>query len=1030
MKSFTRKGFAFLFAAALLPALARAQQTGTISGRVLERGTQQPIPDANVVIVGTGIGTRTNENGVYRITGVAAGPVQLRATRIGFAAGTQSLTVPSGGTESADFQLGQVATQLDAVVTSAVTGQAERRREVGANVGNVAVAQLEKGPITRFSDVLQGRTAGVIVQAASGTTGTSQRIRIRGANSLSLSNEPLVFVDGTAVTNSNALSSGVGGQAVSRLNDLNPDDIETIEVLKGPAASALYGTTAANGVILITTKRGRSGATRWNTYAETGTQKDVANYPANYLSYLTLQPNAPVVTSTGAFNAAARTPCFNFNRAAGLCTIDSTAVFNTLTDPRTSPFGLGHINKFGVNAGGGSDQVRYYVGVDNQSEHGVVSYNTLNKLGVRANLNANLAKSADFALSSQYTRSQLALNSNDNSIFSPLINGLVGSPFFFPNTDTLTRHNVLNYRSFTPENLNDYVSHQNVDRFTLGGVTNYRPWSWLTANLNLGLDYIGRFDFRTLQPNRLPIAQSFTIGNRASEHTSNYLYTGTGSLSARFNPRSDLVSTSTIGAAYNRNLLQSTNGFGAGIVEGTQNLGATSSLFAVGEDFSEVISIGGFIRQELAWKDRIFLAASLRQDDNSAFGVRFGRINYPGVNASWVLSEEPWFPKSDLFSNLRLRAAYGQSGQRPDFRDAVTFFSPVAVLVAGQELSAVTLSRTGNLNLRPELSKEFEFGVDVSFLQDRVSLELTRFDKRSRDALISQPLAPSFGLTESVLRNLGSLTNKGSEAQLDLRLLQGDRTALNVRATATTLKNRIVDIGKDATGKPLNPIIINRGNQRHQQGYSAGAFFQRPVTFTDANGDGILSRSEVLVGDTAVFLGDALPRWSRAISADLKLLGAIRVATLFEGRGGNKQLNFSEQFRCTSGVSFGDRGCSAIGNPTASLKEQATFIASRFGGAAPSRPGTSQALYIEDGGFVKWRELSVTFDLPKSFGLSRLGGATGASITLAGKNLHTWTNYTGIDPEIVEAATTQFNQSEFNTQPAPRYYTLRLNLTF
>jgi hypothetical protein len=244
------------------------------------------------------------------------------------------------------------------------------------------------------------------------------------------------------------------------------------------------------------------------------------------------------------------------------------------------------------------------------------------------------------------------------------------------------------------------------------------------------------------------------------------------------------------------------------------------------------------------------------------------------------------------------------------------------------------------------------------------------------------------------------------------------------------LKNTINVIGTDATGKDLPDIIINRGEQRHRKGYSAGAFFQRPIIFDDANKDGLLSRSEVKLGDTAVYLGDAIPKWNRAIGADVKLFKLLRISTLFEGRGGNKQLNGTEQFRCTSGVSFGDRGCSATGNPNASLQEQAAFIAATFGGASPSVAGTSKAGYIENGGFTKWRELSITLQAPDSWSLLRMGGAKGASISFSGRNLKTWTKYSGLDPEIVESATSGFNQSEFNTQPTPRFYTVRLNLNF
>jgi TonB-linked SusC/RagA family outer membrane protein len=1047
MKSLYRTGLALLFAAALLPALASAQQAGTVTGRVLERGTLRPIPDATVIIVGSGIATRTNQDGVFRLSGVAQGPLQLRATRIGFAAGSQTINVGAGGNEAVDFQLGQVATQLDVVVTSAVTGQVERAREVGTNVGTISVAQINKAPINRFSDILQGRTAGVSLQQTSGTTGTGQRLNIRGANSLSLSNEPLVYVDGMQVSNGNILGYGVGGQAISRLNDISSEAIEKVEVLKGPAATAIYGTTAANGVLLITTKRGRSGAARWNAYDETGTQEDITNYPANYLRYRLLTAGAPVYLPSGAFNVAARVACFNHNAAlpvgtAGACTPDSAVSENTLLDPRTRPFTVGHLSKMGGSVAGGSDATQYYFNVDNNTEHGVVSFNTLQTLSTRANINTQLLKNLDFSLSSQYNRSKLALNSNDNSVFSPLINGYVGSAFFSPpNADGSP--SSLNYRSFSMKDLSQYVSHQNIDRFNVGGVANWRPLSWLSGNANLGMDYFTQFDNLTVQPGQAvgTIAPtSLGIGERDSNHENTYLWTGTGSASASWDPLAALHTRLTAGGSYNRSLRQGTNGSGNGIVAGTANLGATSSLFLVGENFSEVKSIGIFSRLEMAWKDRLFVTGSLRRDDNSAFGVNFGFITYPGVSGSWVVSDEPWFPKSDLFSNLRLRSAYGQSGTRPNFRDAVTSFNPVSVSVNNVELSGVTIFRTGNLSLKPELTKETEFGGDISFLKDRVSLEVTAFNKRSQDALISVPMAPSFGLTGStvagttILRNLGALRNKGTETQLDLKVFDNDQMGLNIRGTATSLKNTVLVIGQDATGKDLPDIVINRGNQRHRKGYSAGAFFQRPVFFNDANGDGLLARSEITLGDTAAFIGDAIPTWNRTISGDLKIFRYITISTLIEGRGGNKTLNFSEQFRCASGISFGDRGCSATGNPTASLKEQAAFLASQFGGTSatggPAIAGTSQAGYIENGGFTKWRELAITLQAPDNWRFLHAGGARGASISLAGRNLKTWTRYTGVDPEIIEAATSSFNQSEFNTQPIPRIYTFRVNLNF
>ena len=1017
--------------AALVPFASQAQSI--ITGRVVEKASQRPIPDVSVRVSGTTVGARTNDEGVYRIVNVPAGEIQLRATRIGFAAASRTVTATNGLVEGIDFSLEPAATILDEVVTNAVTGQAESRRSQGTNVGNIDAAAIEKAQITKFSDVLTGRTAGVTVQGTSGTAGTGQRIRVRGANSLSLNNDPLIYVDGIQISNGNTIDVGLGGQAVSRLNDIAAEDIESIEVLKGPAATAVYGTSAANGVLLIATKRGRSGKARWNTFAETGNEKDVTRYPSNRVRYILVTPGAPLLDSTGAYNTDARRGCRNDQIATfGGCRLvtggpfvmpDSSASFNTLEDRRTTPYTTGKLTTIGANVAGGGDQTQYYFGVDNQTEQGVVEFNTLRKLAVRGNVNTSFNKKLDFSLSSGYTRSNGAFPQNDNSIFSPLINGLVGTAFYYAPTGT-QRQNPLNYRSYSIKQLAEYVGHQNVDHFTIGTIGNVRPTSWLTANANLGLDYFNRFDFRSLQPGRLPIAASFTGGNRSSTHATEYLYTGTGSLSARFDPLPTLRSTTTAGASYTRSLLQATTGFGAGIVEGTQNLGATSSLFSVDEPFSEVISTGAFARQELAWRDKMFLAGSLRADDNSAFGVDFKRIFYPGANASWVIGDEDWFPKTDYLSSVRLRAAYGRSGQRPNFRDASTYFGPVAVQIGATELPAVTLSGTGNLVLKPEKTDEYEFGGDIGLFKDRASFQVTSYQKRSSDALIRRRLQPSAGLTASRFENLGGIGNRGIETQLDVKAVQLENVEFNLHLTASTLKNRII-----ALGKGVAPISVNRGLQRHQAGYSAGAFFQRPVYYNDANKDGLLSQSEVTLGDTAIYLGDALPRWNRSAGGDLRLFKILHLSTLFEGRGGNKTANFGEYFRCGSASNTG--GCNATGGLKPSLKEQAAFIAAYLGGAAPSRAGTSTALYVENAGFVKWRELAITVDLPENLlGYVRSAGLSGASLTLAGRNLHTWTKYTGLDPEIVEAGTSLFNQSEFNTQPAARFYTARINVTF
>jgi len=259
-----------LLALVSLPSGAQAQGRGEVTGQVTAAENGAAISGAQVRIAGTSRQTVTDAGGRYRLTAVEPGSYTLAVSVIGRAAGSRSVTVTAGQTTTQNFSLAASAVALEGVVVNAVTGQAERRREAGTNTSNISVADINRGPITKVADVLTGRTTGVTLQGVAGTTGTSQRIRIRGANSLSLSNEPLIYIDGVQASTSQG-GIGVGGQQPSRLNDINPEDIENIEVLKGPAASALYGTAAANGVLLVTTRRGRAGRTVWRAYGERGT---------------------------------------------------------------------------------------------------------------------------------------------------------------------------------------------------------------------------------------------------------------------------------------------------------------------------------------------------------------------------------------------------------------------------------------------------------------------------------------------------------------------------------------------------------------------------------------------------------------------------------------------------------------------------------------------------------------------------------------------------------------------------------------
>lgn len=1029
-----------LLALVTLPSLAQAQGRGEVTGQVTAAENGAAISGAQVRIGGTARQTVTDAAGRFRITAVEPGSYTLNVSVIGRAAGSRAITVTAGQTTTQNFSLAASAVALEGVVVNAVTGQAERRREAGTNITSIGVADLNRGPITTVAQVLTGRTSGVTLQGTSGTTGTAQRIRIRGANSLSLSNEPLIYIDGVLATNGRG-GIAFGGQSPSRLNDLNPEDIENVEVLKGPAASALYGTAAANGVLLITTRRGRAGKTTWRGYVEAGRLRDETDYPPTYTAVQVVNGAIPVYNdTTGLLNSAGYTFCANESRARGLCRQDQAFQFNSLLDSRTRPFSTGNRLKTGLNVSGGTQAVTYYLSVDRDEEQGVIDVNTLGRNNLRANLNAQVRPDLTVQVNAGYIQSQAVFNQGDNSSFSPLIGGLLGPAVYTANLQNQAIGGP-GSRPGTRFGLNtgdvkQLTTEQDLDRFIVGANGNYRPFSWLSVNANTGLDFYTRYDHEDFGPDATfnGISPSFGRGYRSSQRYNNYQYTANLTGVGNFDLSSALSATTTVGTSFQQQRFEGTTCYGEGSLAGTASCSATTQLFSVSETLTNDKIFGAFARQEFAFRDRLFIAASVRGDQNSGLISDF--ILYPAANVSWVVSEEPFFPELGFLSNLRLRAAYGESGLRPAFGQAETFFASTPVQVGGRDVLAAVINQTGNANLRPERTREYEAGADLGFFEDRLSADFTYFTKRSTDALVARPLAASLGVGASVFENLGSVRNWGTEFGLNALVLDRTNSRLNMRLSATTLNNKIEELGAG-----IAPILINRGEQAHREGYSVGGFFQIPYRYEDTNRDGRISRTEVFV-DTSKFivqrnsttgrmdtvaleyLGPQLPTNSQSLSADLTLFKNVTISTLFERRAGNKVVNYTEYFRCAQAdIRLGT--CAAVADTMASLDDQARYVAANLISAA-NRTRTG---YVEDADFVKWRELSVRLGTPEALGRN-LPFLRGASLTLSGRNLRTWTDYTGLDPESNEAGGSNFTQGEFNTQPPVRTFSARVDLTF
>ncbi len=976
---------------------AAAQDAGTITGRVVDATSRAPIPLAQIQIVGTTRGTVTGDDGTFRIGGIRPGQYQVRVLRLGFQASARSVQVTAGGTNELDFALVPAAVSLEQVITTA-TGERERKREIGSAVATLQPSTDQITSAQSVSQLLTGKVSGVDVGQAGGTVGGPSRIRIRGANSISLGNEPLIIVDGIKFNNSvgqdnvsGATTIGVGGQVPSRFNDINPEDIESMEILKGPAAAAQYGTAAANGVIQITTKRGRTGAARWSTFLEGGQIKDVTAYPANFAQTGT----RPSGKQTGF--------CDLDSQTLGLCTPNAGGLtsFNPLE--QFSPFITGHHGAYGASVTGGTDQVTYYISGNFDKQQGVFEINTENRASGRANLSVQLRDNWNVQVGTSYLADHLRLPQNDNNILGILPGGLLGGT-----ADDSVAHGYL--AGQTPQDIFAINTRQDTQRFENTINTSYQPLSWLTATGVAGLDYLNRYDNELVPPNKVFFGD-LPQGQRTSNPFSIYNYTANGTLSAAFTPFTGIKSTTKVSGLFSKELVRGTLAFGASLLGGTGSLNGASARFAVGETNTDNKTVSRLIREDLAFRDRIFFSAALRNDKNSAFGQNFGSINYPSYTLSWVVNEEPFFPKTNWVSSLRLRAANGRSGQKPNFRDAITFFNAQTVTVNNADVPGITVGGTGNIDLRPERSQETELGFDAGFFGERLGLEVTHYNKRTDDLLIAVPLPPSLGLTNTQFKNLGSVSNKGWEFQANAKVLDVDPVAFNLTFSASTNDNKVLSLGEISPGVRVPPIIF--GNQQHRVGVPLGSYFGRSVTFNDANGDHIIAESEIAVSDTEVYLGNPLPKQQLSITPELTLFKLLRVSALIDHKGGYRLFDYTRRFRCAFGV------CQEAFDKNASLQDQAANIAINFG---------TDALYVEDATFTKLRELSFTLIAPES--LRRMVGGRAMELSIAGRNLHTWTKYKGFDPETNSEPGGNFSTSDFLTLPPTRSWTARVNINF
>ena len=1017
-----------------------AQQTagGAITGRVTERINGQPVSDVRVQIVGTQRGGLTRTNGTYRIGGVPNGTYTVRASRIGYAAATVTATVSANGEATANFTLNVAENVLDKVTVSGATGGTARAREVGASVSRIDSTSFNVAAVTNLSQVLSARTPGVSVQSGGGTIGVSNRIRLRGPTSINLSNDPLLVIDGLVSTNNtNNFAVGVGGATTSRLDDINPQDIEDIQVLKGAAATALYGTGAANGVIQITTKRGKAGKARWGIYTETGSER-------------TLVPESDPLRSTnyrqiGRGPTGLRVNCGLEAQVLRTC-VSRDTLYSTSPFANATPFRVGGSTRMGLNVNGGSEQVQYYLGGELIRQNGIVGPSGARRTNLRANIGANLTSALRADVTVSYLKSVLNLPINDNAFAGTLSAGLLGGAF---DCTPESRPNIQECRAGNDSLSRGYVTvnvpvkqyfaqtqQQDIDRLQTGVTFRYTPLRWLESTLRAGGDFVYRYDQSLIPPNRVFLNAASIEGSRFQARAYTPTYTVTANTKASYDLTSNIRLSTLVGGQYTNEANRFTSAFGAILLPGTSSLSGTNARFAVNEVNSQIVTTAGVLEQTAALNDRLFLTAAVRMDNSSVFGAGSREfVFYPSFSGSYVISDESWFPKARIFDQLRLRGSIGEAGNRPGFRQSETFFNSVSVNGASSDanLPAVTIGGpVGNALLKPEITREVEGGFDFSLFGSRVDGEFTAFQKDTRDLLVGRVLAPSLGVAANQNVNLSKMTTKGLEGTVNIKLIDTKPFSYAQRFTVTTFNNKIGELGI-IDGQPIAPIVF--GTQQFRAGYPAGGYFQRRILgYADRNSDGIISRvncpaygglaNPILVGggacevelsDSLEYLGSPLPTRQVSFQSDIRVAKNLQFNVLVDYRGGAKLYNNTREFRNNGGFANGPD----FWDIRAPLSDQVKSAARAM--------GTSDG-YIEDASFVRLSEVSMTWVVPAA--AARILKSGGLSLTLAGRNLGLWTDYTGFDPEVLTTPGANFGTTDFLTNPPSRSYTLRVNFNF
>lgn len=1010
----------------------------SISGKIT--GTDgKGIPFVSVILKNTSFGGATNAEGLYSFSAdVRQGTYTLEFSAVGFKSKEQTLQVGSTSAYTANAQLNTDVLNLDEIVVTGVTA-GTTRKQLGSYVSTVRGDQLTKGATGNVLAALQGKTAGAQIIQNNGDPGGGLSVRLRGISSVNSSSEPLYIVDGvivnnatTRVTNTSANYDGgsfVGTIGQNRLSDINPNDIERIEVLNGAAAAAIYGSRANAGVVQIFTKRGSAGAPVVSFNTSVMVSKLRKSVPVNMSPTKFGGPTDGV----GAQTQDILTPTLT----------NTTAVKRYDYNDYIFHTGLGTDNN--VSVAGGKDKTRYYTSASYFKNEGIIKNTDYRRYSFRINLDQAITNKLDFKIGLNFINSLSNEKPDGNSFFSPMNSiNIIGNFHNLQARDALGNIQAIGERGrVNPVSIiEDIKQKEETNRVIASAGLKFKPMKGLTFDYTLGIDEYGQKGETFIPPFAYNVSDGFFGGGPTLDPTRNGYASAAnynffqinnevnGTYQVKIN--NDISSTSQIGYSmqYEKSsysLLQ-----GRGLAPFVKTVNGASTLLQGVDDRGEISISGYYFQQNFNYKSLLYLTGAIRVDGSSVFGKDQRNQKYFKASGSYLISEHEFWKKmaiSKWWNLAKLRVAYGESGNLTGIGAYSRFNAYSSNSFIGRT-SLVSSTTLANTNVRPERQKELEYGIDLGFFNGRLSLQTNIYNKTVDDLLINRFIAPTTGFS-SLLDNFGSLENKGFEIVLTGKPIQNKDLTWSVTGIYNHNRNKAVKIGQALTLLSTNsgaPVAIIEGQPI---GIFYGAFFA-----LDPNGGLVKNTSGFPQGERGIQNGALKYTVTRDPSTGLpittnpllrKVIGDPNpdyTASLVN-EVTYKKASLRVQLDAVQGLEVFNadwRTRQGVGNGKEAEKEQ-TGIYPR--GYINSFYATVEQWRIDDGSFVKLREISL------SYVFGSLNKFKDITLSLSGRNLVSWDNYKGYDPEVNSGGqSTILRGIDFGSVPIPKTYSVSLSAKF